>query len=1068
MTTDLTLLPRVAYRGQEVTAPRLRGLLALLAGDLRTGCSTERLVAGLWPVELPERPGKAVQVLVSRARAQLGADVLASTPTGYRLALAEDQVDSSALLLHAAASAYRARAGDHAGSLAAAEAGLALWEGTPDGVGDTDDPVAALRTERAPVRGTLVRAQALALARLGRHAEAAGPLAVAAAEHPRDEEVLAELLRVEASTVGPSAALTRYEAYRRELRDGLGTDPGAGLKAVQQELLRGEAPAVRHGVPHEPNPLLGRDEDIAAVERLLRPSRAVTVVGPGGLGKTRLAHAVSRRAEQRVVHFVPLAGVTADEDVAAEVASALGAGEGRHGAGGPPGRSLGEGPPGRSLGESPAGRGPGESGHAPADPVSGILGVLGSGPALLVLDNCEQVVRGAADLVQALVSSSKDLRVLATSRAPLGLTSEAVYALPELGLDISIELFAQRARAARPGVQLPPDAVAELCRHLDGLPLAVELAAARVRVLSVPEIARRLGDRFALLRGGARDVPERHRTLHAVVDWSWNLLAEDAGAALRTLSVFPGGFSGEAAEQVLGEDALSLLEQLADQSLLTVADTPVGVRFRMLETVREFSAARRAEAGEDEEAVGRFLAWARDFGVAYHDALFGSEPLAAWGRIKAEQDNLVPALRHALARTDGPTIAALTAVLATLWSTDSNFPRLAALAAETGPPLSHYRPEPEYVEVARAAAVVGTASLFMGYGPRAVRQLVTLRRLPPAPPDTLLRATGVVLSAVPEMRPPDYEVLRRLCDSEHPLVAGIAECVATYLWEYEHDIDRALDSARRMIAALAAVDTPTVQLMGHSRLGELCLRTGRGETAYEHLKAALDVLPRLGDGYDYIGIRPALVLACLQRGDPDEADFWLRQAESDNTPQQDAFYSTDLGGRAEIALARGLTEVGLGLWRSAVERLPAAGSMHSDPWLDPWALQIQSAAVTAHAHADRLELVAEPVDRLWQQLWTLLSGPSGSPMQLPVFGTVLHALGMAGLASGDGCAVRMIALAERLRVLREFQPTMSAARARQAAKDADGAAYADAVSEYAALERDELREAARALIAGRG
>jgi predicted ATPase len=202
-------------------------------------------------------------------------------------------------------------------------------------------------------------------------------------------------------------------------------------------LLRGEAPVVRHGVPHEPNPLLGREEDIAAVEHLLRSFRAVTVVGSGGLGKTRLAHAVSRRAEQRVVHFVPLVGVTADEDVAAEVASALGAGEGRHDA---------------------------VSGHASADPVSGILGVLGSGPTLLALDNCEHVIRGAAGLVQALLSASKDLRVLATSRAPLGLTSEAVYALPELGLDTSVELFTQRARAARPGVQLPPDAVAGLCR----------------------------------------------------------------------------------------------------------------------------------------------------------------------------------------------------------------------------------------------------------------------------------------------------------------------------------------------------------------------------------------------------------------------------------------------------------------------------------------------------------------------------------------------------------------------------------------------------------------------------
>ncbi|MET9524836.1 ATP-binding protein [Streptomyces coeruleorubidus] len=1043
MTTDLTFLPRVAHRGQEITAPRLRNLLALLAGDLRTGCSTERLVAGLWPDELPERPAKAVQVLVSRARAQLGADVIDGTPSGYRLTLAEDQVDSSALLLHAAASANRARAGDHAGSLAEAEAGLALWEGTPDAPYDPGDPVAALRAERAPVRGALIRARALALARLGRHAEAAGPLAVAASEHPLDEEVLAELLRCEAATAGPSAALTRYEAYRRELRERLGTDPGATLKSVQRELLRGEAPVVRHGVPHEPNPLLGRDEDIAAVQRLLSASRAVTVVGPGGLGKTRLAHAVSRRAEQRLVHFVPLAGVTADEDVAAEVASALGAGEGRPAA---------------------------MSGHASADPVSGILGVLGSGPALLVLDNCEQVVRGAADLVRALVSSSKELRVLATSRAPLGLTSEAVYALPELGLDTSVELFTQRARAARPGVELPPDAVAGLCRHLDGLPLAVELAAARVRVLSVPEIARRLGDRFALLRGGARDVPERHRTLHAVVEWSWNLLDEDARALLRTMSVFPGGFSADAAEHALGEDALFLLEQVADQSLLTVADTPAGVRFRMLETVREFSAARRAEAGEDEEAMGRFLAWARDFGVTYHDWIFGAKPLTARERIRGEQDNLVLALRHALARTDGPTIAALTAVLAALWSTGSDYPRLTALAADTGPPLSHYHPEPEDVEVARAAAVLCAASLFMGYGPHVVRQLVTLRRLPPAPPDTLVRATAVVLSAVPEMLPPDYDVLRKLCDSEQPLLVGVAECVATYVWEYEHDLDRALASARRIITALAPVDSPFLQVMGYARLGELCLKTEQGEAAYGYLKAVLEALPRLGGEHDLLGVRWGLALACLQRGDPDEAEYWLRQAEGDNTPQDDSF--SDLGGRAEIALARGLTEVGLGLWRSAAELVAAFGSMHSgDPFLDRWALQIQSVAVTAHAHAGRLDLVAEPVRRLRQGLRTLLCGPSGSPMDLHLSGTALHALGMAGLASGDARAVRMIALAERLRVLREFQPTMSADRARKAAQDADRAAYADAVSEYAALERDELREAARAVMAvtwGRG
>ncbi|MCX5536063.1 AfsR/SARP family transcriptional regulator [Streptomyces sp. NBC_00006] len=1039
MATDLTLLPRVAHRGQEVTAPRLRGLLALLASEPRTGCSTERLVAGLWPEELPQHPGKAVQVLVARARAQLGADVIASTPTGYRLGLADDQVDSSALLRYAAVCAERARAGDHAGALAGAEAGLALWEGAPEEAGGTHDPVAALRAERAPVRRELARARALALARLGRYAEAAGPLAETAVRLPRDEEVLAELLRAEAATAGPSTALARYETYRRGLREELGAEPGSQLRHIQAELLRDEPAVVRHGVPHEPNQLLGREKDIAAVERLLREARAVTVVGPGGLGKTRLAYAVTRRAGQRFVHAVPLAGVPADADIAAEVASALGVGEGRHGA---------------------------VAGHAPADPLSGIVRTLGAGPALLVLDNCEHVVGAVADLVQALLSRARDLRVLATSRSPLGLTSEAVYALPELGPDTSVELFGQRARAARPGVDLPPDAVAELCGHLDGLPLAVELAAARVRALSVPEIARRLGDRFALLRGGVRDVPERHRTLHAVVEWSWNLLADEARAAMCMLSVFPGGFSADAAERVLGKDALDVLdvlgvlEQLVEQSLLTVADTPSGVRFRMLETVREFSAARLAESGEEERALGQLCSWAREFGVAHYDTLLGPRSPDTRELIKCEQDNLVTALRHALARGEGSTTAAVTAVLAALWSTDSDFARLFALAADTGAPLSHYRPEPGYVEVARAAAVLCAASLIVDHAPRVLRHLVTLRRLPAAPPDTLLRAIAVVLVAVPEMLPPDYDVLRELCDSDYPLVVSVAESVATYVWEYEHDIGRTLASARRVVDVLAAVDSPPLEVMGYSRLSQLCLTTGDGDAAYRYLGAAREALPRFGDENDYVGIRWGFALACLQRADPDEAETWQRRAQAEGTAQKDPFYSPDLGVCAEIALARGDTEAGLELWRRAVARLPAAGAQHDgELWHDPWALQIQATAVTAHAYADRLAPVADTVDRLR----AVLAGPTADQLALSVLGTVLHALGAAGLTDRTPEAVRTLALAERLWVLRDFEPTMAAARARQAAESADRAAYTDAVAEYAALGRDELRDAARAV-----
>ncbi|MCX5388185.1 BTAD domain-containing putative transcriptional regulator [Streptomyces sp. NBC_00083] len=1045
MTTELTLLTRVAYRGQEVTAPRLRGLLALLAEDLRAGCSTGRLVEGLWTGELPERPGKAVQVLVSRVRAQLGPDVIASTPAGYRLALADHEVDSSALLLHAAASEARAVAGEHEEALAEAEAGLALWDGAVDAAAGEDlhDPVAALRLARTAAHAALDRSRALALARLGRRADALRPLVRLARELPRDEEVLAELLRCEAATTGPAAALTRFDTYRRALRDDLGADPGGELTSVHQELLRGEAPLVRHGVLHEPNPLLGRDADVAALTRLLRTARVATVVGPGGLGKTRLAHAVGREAEQRVVHFVPLAGVTADDDVAAEVASVLGAG------------------PARGL--------PGHAGI-----VAGIVGALGTGPALLVLDNCEHVIRGAAELVRALVSRSRELRVLATSRAPLGLTSESVYALPELGLASTTELFRQRARAARPDAELDERAVQELCRQLDGLPLAVELAAARVRVLSVPEIARRLGDRFALLRGGGRDVPERHRTLRAVVEWSWNLLEPEAQAALRVLSVFPGGFREQAAERVLGDDALFLLEQLADQSLIKAADTTTGVRFHMLETVREFSAARRAEAGQEEAVVDAFLAWARDFGRAHHDTLFSPDSLRSWELTRAEQDNLSLALRHALTRDDGPTLAGLTAVLASLWATDSNYSRLTGLAADTAGPLSHFRPGPDDVEPARSAAVVCTLSLFMGYGPHAVRQLVTLRRLPPAEPDTLMRALDAVLRALPEVHPPHYARLHELCASPTPLLAGVAECFASYVWEYERDVDRALESARRGLDALTGLGNPATAMLGHGRISELCLQTERGEEAYRHLMAALNVLERSGDWsdaagwYDSAGLRWALVLACLQRGEIDEAERWLELAALEQAPEPAQVFSAELGSRAEIALLRGLTEVGLGLWRKAVAQLRDADALYpDDPFVGTWSMQIQATAVAAHARHGRLELVAELSAELLCSAQELLvrSPGEGSPAELPVSGTMLLALGLAELARGGRAGVRLLALAERMRVHRDF-PTMSAAGARQCAEDADGAAYADAVSEYAALGRDELEGAAALVLRG--
>ena len=1061
VSVELALLSRVSYGSLEIAGSRLQGLLALLAEDPHAGCSTSRLVDALWPDEQPEHPFKAVQVLVSRARARLGPGVIVSTPGGYRLSLRDDQIDASAILLSASESEKRSRAGDHLAALGHADVGLALCDGAADWDAGDGDPLSALRAARVPAYRSLLRARALALSRLGRRAEAAAPLSELILRYPRDEEVLAEVLRCEAATAGPGTALARYADYRQLLRDELGSDPGPALQGVYQELLQADAPLIRRGVRHEPNPLLGRDGDIAAVADLLRASRVTSIVGTGGLGKTRLAHAVSSQAEQRVVHVVELAGVAADGDVAAEVASALGVGE---------------------EGGNPVGRRNGPSGV-----LAGIVAALGPGPALLVLDNCEHVVPSAADLVQALVSLSKDLRVLTTSRAPLGLSSESVYLLPELDLLTTAELFEQRARAARPDADLPAQTVQELCGRLDGLPLAAELAAARVRVMSVAEIARRIDDRFAVLRGGGRDAPQRHRTLHAVIDWSWNLLDPAGQAAMRALSVFPGGFTADAARHLLGGDILLVLEQLADQSLLKVVDTASGTRYRMLETVREFAAAHREESGETERVNGRFLAWARDFGAAHHDTVLTGDDLPAFELIRAEQDNLVQALRHGLDLKDAGTVAAVSAVLGALWMVESSFARLTALAEDTARLLPAFRPEPALAEATRTSLVLGAVSGFLLRGPSPARFLVGLRRLPPAPPDTFARAAQAVVSALNGPPEATLAALQALSYSDQPLVAGMANTVASYASEEAADLDGALAAARRALAAFERCRGAWLQTAAHSRIGEVCLQVDEadsGDEALRHLSAALSVAEAFGAWSSANRLHEAIVLANLQRGELDEAERELKLTtpRSEDEPWDMSMF--DSAVRAEIALGRGDADTGLRLWRAAAAALRNSqrqGHGGELSRLEPWGLELQAIAVVAHAQHGRLDLVAEITGALPALLSALAADPGPAPetptassQSLSVLGTLLLALAMTDLDraqhAGDELAARsgarMIALAERFGFC-GFRPTMSVARARRAAQDADGPAYADAVSSHAGLDPGALRAAARAALQAR-
>jgi hypothetical protein len=602
-----------------------------------------------------------------------------------------------------------------------------------------------------------------------------------------------------------------------------------------------------------------------------------------------------------------------------------------------------------------------------------------------------------------------------------------------------------------------------LCGHLDGLPLAVELAAARVRVMSVTEIARCLDDRFALLRGGARDAPERHRTLHAVIDWSWHLLEPAGQAAMRALSVFPGGFTADAARRLLDEDSdevLRVVEQLVDQSLLKVTDTASGTRFRMLETVREFSTAERRET---DQVTHRFLAWARDFGMAHHESLFGPDLVVSVERIRAEQDNLVQALRHGLDHRDDTTVAATFAVLAGLWVVESNFTRLATLADQTAWTLSHTRPEPALVEVTRTAAVLCAVSGLLLGGPPPARALVTLRRLPAATPNTLTGAIDIVLRALVEAPTTDPSALLTLCDSDDPLVAGVAHEVASYFWENDNDLDSALKSARRMLTAFENQETRWIQALAHGRIGELCLQDGRGDEALPHMSAALSVVEELGAWTTVARGRWAMVIANLQRGAIDEAEHWLAQATRGGVAEEAGMMMADIAVRAEILLAQGDVEAGLRLWRRAADRLRNTES-------GQWALEVQAVTVVAHAHHGRLDLVEEIAGELAHTLSAMITEPASvtSYVDFPACGALTLAVAMVDLDRGDTTSgVRMIALAERFRFPCGFQPTMSPARVRRIAEEADRPAYADAVSSYAGLRGNELRAAASAALRGR-
>ncbi|AJF63617.1 ATP-binding protein [Streptomyces vietnamensis] len=657
-----------------LSGARLRALLTALAAAGGRPVGPGALIDQVWadgdPADDQDRTA-ALQALVGRLRRALGREAVVSEPGGYRLAADPDAVDLHRFERLAAEGAAALAAGHAERAAALLDEALGLWRGPAlaDLPGrDTDPLVVRVEQRHAQARRDRLAADLA----LGRAADVLAPLAALAAGQPLDEPLQALRIRALRAAGRPAEALAAYEEVREALADRLGTDPGPELRSLHAELLAEDKPlpaAPPSPLPARLTSFIGRADELGALAAAWDGRRLVTLTGPGGVGKTRLALEAAGTYEGPV-HLAELASVREESTVAAAVLTALGARE-------------------TQLWHTPA--------VTPADPKDRFAALVehcAGRRMLLVLDNCEHVVAEAAELAQALLTRCPGVTVLATSREPLGVPGEEVRPLGPLPMDMALRLLGERGAAARPGFDVAedPEAAEEICRRLDGLPLAIELAAARLRMLSVRQIADRLDDRFRLLTSGARTVLPRQQTLRAVVDWSWELLDEAERAVLRRLAVFTGGCDLTAAEAVCASvsdlpptalpptdpsptdspptdvlDVLDVLGALDDKSLVVAAPDDRGMRFRLLETVAEYAGERLDEAGERAAVERRHLTYYRELARRTDPELRGPGQVTAIARFEREHDNLRGALRTAVALGDEQEVLCLVHTLSWFW-----------------------------------------------------------------------------------------------------------------------------------------------------------------------------------------------------------------------------------------------------------------------------------------------------------------------------------------------------------------------------------------------------------------
>jgi predicted ATPase/DNA-binding SARP family transcriptional activator len=864
-----------AGQSAPLAGPRLRALLIRLAVAGGHAVTVDRLANDLWPDERPEDrpadPANALQALVSRLRQAAGRDLVEYAGGSYRLAIDPAEIDAVAFehLVTRGRAALNAGDPSHAAPLLA-EA-LVLWRG-PALADVADAPFAAGPVARLEeLRLAAAEDQTEARLALGQGAELVPDVEELAAAHPLRERLRGQLMRALYAAGRQAEALAVYDQTRRLLADRLGVDPSPELSAVHLGILRADpslTPGPSKTAPADPAPsaprqpeagnghrrlsnlpaqltsFVGREDELERVGKQLGDTRLVTLTGPGGAGKTRLAleAAVLKAPEMPDgAWFVPLAPVRDATDIPQTVLTALGVAE-----------------PVRIT----------EGGLVlPLPPLDRLADALATQRLLLVLDNCEHVIDAVARLAARVLADASGVRILATSREALGVTGETLCPVPSLPLPPSgadaaeatsyaaIRLFRDRAAAVRPGFTVDAETVGPvigICSALDGIPLAIELAAARLRSLTLAQVQSRLGDRFRLLGTGPRASADRHQTLRAIVDWSWDLLDEPERTVLRRLSVFRGGATPDAAEQVCGpmdDDVIDVVASLVDKSLVT-ATGDTEVRYRLLETVRVYADERLAEAGEKDQVQKAHAAHFLALAEATEPRLRTGEQLRCLDRLHADHDNFSAALRYAVDSGDGALGLRLVANLMWYWVM-LDFDAEGGSWAQEVQDLVGPTPPPglgdEYA-ITEFSAVIG------GFTDEATRN--------PA----IRGPDGVALLREALQR----SAARVSAETSHPVLALAPALAAMFSGDHAE--------SRRGMEALTRHHHPWIRAAGLAMGGHLAMNEGDVETASRYFEQGYDSFQSIGDRWGLIVVLGGQAEVAMARDDPEAAVRALEEA----------------------------------------------------------------------------------------------------------------------------------------------------------------------------------------------